>query len=120
MSGTTTRYAVPYMTSGDSVATIDEWTLAVAERIDLLAGESGTDTITPSAADATTTKRVNYARSYAALPAVPKAFVVINESVATTQEATVWTTAEDATGFTLNIRASTTGARSVKWTVRPS
>lgn len=116
MSGSTAKYAVPYMTGGDGADGIDDGFLALATRLDLLLGESGTQAITPSAADTTTSVRVNYGRSYAALaPLVPKVQAVVNEAVNTASEVTVWTSGEDATGFTLNIRSSGTAARATKW-----
>lgn len=116
MPGSTPKYAVPYSIGSDDVKTVDDTMKAQAERVDLLLGESGIDNIQPSAADTITSKRINYARSYAALaPLVPMPFVAIRESVTTAQQVVLWTSSEDATGFTVNIRANTTAARNIRW-----
>lgn len=120
MSLTTPKYGVPYSQGSDAAATIDNTMAAMAARLDLLIGESLDVSITPSAVDTTTTQRVNYSRSYAALaPLVPKPIVHVNETVGTTAAVNVWTTAEDATGFTLAIRSTSTAARTVRVVVRP-
>jgi hypothetical protein len=41
--------------------------------------------------------------------------VQLRESVTTSQVVNIWTTLEDATGFTVNIRANTTAARNYRW-----
>lgn len=89
------------------------------DRLDLLLGESDTVVIIPTGINATFSQRVNYARSYVALaPLVPTPFAVLNASVASVDTVYVWTSAADATGFTLNIRASSLTARNVKWFTR--
>ena len=118
MSSTTAKYAIPYSTGGDLASTIDDTMQALANKVDLLMGEYNDTTITPSAVDTTTSVRVNYSRSYATV-AVPKVIAVCNEARATAAVVNVWTSAEDATGFTLNIRSSTTAARLVRWFARP-
>jgi hypothetical protein len=116
MSGTTAKHGIPYMTAGDQAASIDEASLAMATRLDLLLGESGTVQMTPSAANTDTTVRVNYARSYADLaPIVPVVLVNLAESVASTQTTYVYADGFDATGFTLHIRSSVTTQRTVRW-----
>lgn len=119
MASTTSKYAIPKTDDFDNMS---GWPLRqrqAMDRIDLLLGESGTDDITPSAANTTTTKRVNYSRSYGALaPLVPSPFVVVNSSIASTDIVNVWSSAPDATGFTLNIRASSTTTRQVRWMCR--
>jgi hypothetical protein len=117
MPGSTTKYAIPYSDGGDAMGTVDDTMQSMAERIDLLMGETGTKNITPSAPDTDTSVRVDYARDYSAVGA-PFPMVQINESIATANQAVVWASAADATGFTLNIRASTTTIRSVRWTCR--
>lgn len=120
MPGQTSKHLLPYPIAADAVADGEDVITQLAQRLDLLLGETGTTTITPSAANTTTTKRVNYSRSYGALaPVVPRPFAVIDEGVGTTLEVNVWTSAEDASGFTLNIRASDTQNRAVKWLTRP-
>lgn len=113
----TAKYTIPYSAGSDAAASIDTTMQALAERVDFLLGEGGSESITPSAIDTTTTKRVNYSRTYA--PAVPRVLVTVNENRTTAQVVNVWTSGEDATGFTLNIRASSTGARVCRWEARP-
>lgn len=90
----------------------------LVDHLDYLLGENGETNIVPSAANTTTTKRINYSRDYSAI-GVPLAFVRVNETVASTSAVWVWTTGEDATGFTLNIRADGTASRAVRWFIRP-
>lgn len=117
MTSLTAKYSITKPAGTDLVRSGDDHIRLAMDRIDLLLGESGTVNITPSAANTDTALRVNYARSYATLaPLVPRALANINESInAAAAPTTVWTSAEDATGFTLNIRSATTGIRSVKW-----
>lgn len=117
MTTTTAKHGITKPAGTDLVRSGDDHIRLAMDRIDLLLGESGTVNITPSAANTDTTLRVNYSRTYAALaPAVPRAMAVIGESInAAASPTTVWTSGEDATGFTLNIRSATTGIRSVKW-----
>ena len=112
---------MPYPGGGDAAATLDTKIQELAERVDLLRGEQGTTSITPSAVDTNTSQRVDYARSYAALaPNVPRVTVTITEQRTMAQDFHAWASAEDHTGFTLNIRASSTGARSCRWVVNPT
>lgn len=119
MPSSTAKYGVPYPTGADPVADGDNTIQSLATRVDLLLGEVGTANITPSAVDTTTTLRVNYSRSYAALaPLVPQPIAVINEMVAVAGTVHLWTSAHDATGFTLNVRSSSVATRNVKWQTR--
>lgn len=118
MTSSTPKYAIPYSTGTDGLDTVDDTMKALAERVDLMIGEAGDTSITPSAADTNTSVRVNYSRSYAAA-GVPKVLCAVNESRAVATTVWVWSSAEDATGFTLNIRASSTATRSVRWVARP-
>lgn len=97
----------------------DDAIKALADQLELLLGEFGQDTITPSAVDTTTTKRVNYARSYAALaPLLPRTFVQIDAQTASGTTTHLWVSLEDSTGFTLNVRSSTTSLKQVRWHTR--
>lgn len=120
MSDLTSKYKLPYPLPGDAVATVDDTVEALAERLDMLLGETGSTTITPSAVDTQTGKRINYTRSYAALaPLVPSVQLTMGEGLSTSNVVQLWVTGEDATGFTLNIRSSTTTTRTIRWLSRP-
>lgn len=121
MSAQTPKYGLSYLTGTDALALIDEWTQVLAERVDLLFGETGDTSITPSAVDTATSLRVNYARSYAGTGGgnPPRVTAVVNEGRTMAQDFHTWVSGEDFTGFTLNIRATTTATRSVRWICRP-
>lgn len=119
MPSQTTLLQVPYATGTDAVNTVDTTMQALAERVDLLAGESGQETKTPSAANVDDTWRVNYARSYAALPRVPKVLVQLQQSIGTGTVVQIFADGEDATGFTLHLRASNTTPRPIRWVCIP-
>lgn len=118
MTGTTAKYAIPYATGTDPLGAVAARMQSLAERVDLLNGETGQLTIVPSAINTTTSVRVNYVRTYAALAAIPRAFVVNNAVVQSTDSVYLWVSLEDATGFTLNVRASSVTGRNVRWFCR--
>lgn len=116
MTTTTAKYGITKPAGTDLVRSGDDHIRAAMDRIDLLLGESGTKTITPSAINVDTSVRVDYARSYAALaPVVPQPMICLNESVPSTQTVNIWPSAPDATGFTLNIRSASTTSRNIRW-----
>jgi hypothetical protein len=118
MTATTSKYVIPYPTGTDDVRDGENAMQAIADRVDLLLGETGTDSITPSAANTTTTKRINYARSYAGLPLVPRAWVMPDAAINSTDAVFFWVSGEDATGFTLNVRSQSTTAKAIRWMCR--
>lgn len=120
MSTTTTRYAIPKPSADDAFADGDDIMRAMADRLDLLLGETGEVVITPTAVDTVQSVRVNYARSYAALaPMVPKVVgLFVNENRTVSGVVNLWSSGEDATGFTLNYRAATTATRAIRWNAR--
>ncbi len=118
MSSSTAKYGVPYSEGTDAAATVDTTMQALAERVDLMAGETGIAVITPSASNVDTTLRVNYARSYAALPAVPRVHTELRETIGTGTVVQLFADGEDATGFTLHIRSTNTTTRNVRWWCR--
>jgi hypothetical protein len=118
MTATTAKYLLPYPVGTDPVKDGENTIQALATLVDLLLGETGTDSITPSAANTTTTKRVNYARSYAALPSAPRAFLNFDAAINSTDAVFIWVSGEDATGFTLNIKSQSTTAKAVRWNCR--
>lgn len=120
MTSTTTRHLITRHDDVDPLSDIGLNLRTALNRIDLLAGEVGTNSITPSAVDTTTSKRINYARSYAALAAIPKAFVFTDAAAASSTTNNWWVTDEDSTGFTVNVRSTTTSLKQFRYMVRPA
>lgn len=118
MPGSTLNLLIPYMLATDDLASLDEFTLSLANRVEVLLRErqGGVDNITPSAANTDTTKRINFPHAYLATPRVIVGFreaLVPGSSV-------LWATAPDNTGFTLGIRSTNTANRSITWIAVPS
>lgn len=114
-----TFHDIPYPVAADPVADGENTIQALAERVDLMLGETGTLNVTGIAVDTIKSVRVDYARSYAALaPMVPKAFAFNDQNTASTTTCNVWTSGEDATGFTVNLRVGSTSNRVIKWLCR--
>lgn len=117
MPGATAKYGLPYPVSTDALSDGDDRIKALAERLDLLIGESGAQAIT-LAANTNNTVRVNYSRSYAAIaPLVPLAMATMNTT--NTNGCVYWTTGHDATGFTLGARCAVAATYTINWSVRP-
>lgn len=117
MSAQTAKWHMDYSEGSDGVDTIDETMQALAERLDLLHGETGLATITPSGADVATSLVVFYSRTY---PTVPRVFTEGPPAVyAIANQLNVWVTNELVDRFTLNIRSYNTTARDVRWWARP-
>lgn len=115
MSGATASpQLIPYMTDDDDLASLDEFTNQLATRVHALFRgiQGGSTTITPSAVNTQTTKRVNFPTSYLANPDV---VVCLGEGITTPGAITLWVTGIDTTGFTLGITSATTAARTVRW-----
>lgn len=121
MSTTTSFAAVPKPQSGDPVSDGDDIMRAMADRLDYLFGESGDDTITPSAANTKTTKVINFGRTYKTPPRVVvcpgKDGSVSNFS--STVTLTIWVDDVTTTGFTVAINASNTSSRDFTWIAKP-
>lgn len=119
MGGTTAQDAIPYMTATDALAGLDEFTLSLATRLQALENmrQGGEASITPSAANTATTKRITFPES---IPGggTPKVVVCLAEN-AGAGAVTLWVTGIDATGFTLGINSTNTTARAVKWMAIP-
>lgn len=126
MSASTPTNGVIYATGGDPIHTVNELMQAMAERVDLMAGETGTDTLQAAGAG-TVSKRINYARSYAtpqgptglqtAVP-LPRAWIQQETNHADT---ILTVSAEDRTGFTATLRTANAGTatRTFRWFARP-
>jgi hypothetical protein len=115
MAGTTTKHALPYPTGGDQVNAGDNKIQELAERVDVVVGEAGTDSITPSAANTTTSKRINYSRTY---PSVPVPFVTVGNTTQAPGTLSIWTGSADASGFTVFVQRTGTTAVPFNWMCR--
>lgn len=117
MPNTTPKWHIPYFLGGDPVETIDGTSQSIAQVLDLLIGETGLATITPSAVDTTTSLVVPYSRVY---PVVPRVFLsgpAMGFAIA--NQLNVWVSNEAVDQFQLNIRSYNTVARDVRWWARP-
>lgn len=122
MSATTTKFALIYATGGDVVKTVLKTTLkTLAERVDYMLGESGENSITPSAANTKTTKVINLSRTYTTPPRVVISFggdaAVISIAPG---GATMWVDDVSTTTFTVAIQSTGIGARPFTYIVRPA
>lgn len=119
MASTTTKYLIPRPDDIDPLADLASKVRAACDRIDLLLGETGTASINPSGANVYTTVRVDYARSYAGLaPLIPIPIVTLATTPSASTTVTLTAQNPDATGFTLGILSSNTGARNVRWSCK--
>jgi len=119
MSTTTSKYGLTKPEDIDPVVDVLGTQLrALADKLDLLFGEMGTITMTPVAADTTVSVRVNYARDYTSTGSVPQVWVQIDQNTPTAATLYTWITAKDYTGFTLNMRKSTTANQALRWFAR--
>ena len=116
MPGSTPRYGIPYSTGADGVHTIDQTMQALADRVDLLLGETGSDTITAAGAG-TVSKRITYARTYPADMPIPRATIQQSTNHA---DSIFIVDGEDRTGFTVTLRTSSAGTatRTFRWLAR--
>lgn len=116
MSSQTARWDLPYSEGTDGVDTIDETMQALAERLDVLQGETGNDTI-QAAGIGTVSKVINYARNYTGL-GNPRVTITRTSNH---DDTILWVTAAGATSFTINLRtlAAGTATRSFDWQARP-
>jgi hypothetical protein len=119
MPGTTTD-SIPYMLASEALATLDEYTLQLATRLQALEDmRQGREvTITPSAASTATTMRVNFDTPFTTA-GTPKVVACLAEPVPAPGAASIWVTAIDSDGFTLGIIATNTTARDVKYMAMP-
>lgn len=122
MPASSTFFAVPYAIATDAVQTVLAVVIkSLADRIDYLLGETGDDSITPSAANTKTTKAIAFAREYKTPPRVVLSPGKDNSisNFASTVTLTMWVDDVSATGFTVAINASNTSGRDFTWHARP-
>lgn len=131
MSSFTAKYAIPLLQSADPVASSPTVLAALANRVDLLLGETGIWQPTLVAATAAS-QAIVLARTYpgnaTAGGATPAGAVIITldgggvgAGVVLATWVTGWTgTATTVTGFTLNAISSTAGARRFHWRFLPA
>lgn len=116
MSSQTTLWDLPYSEGTDSVDTIDETMQALAERLDRLLGEEGSDTI-QAAGIGSVNKVIAYGRSYAT-HGIPRVTITRTSNH---DDTILWVTNQTNTGFTINLRtlAAGTAIRSFDWRAMP-
>lgn len=123
MSSQTSRFKVPYPTSGDAVASVDDIVKSMADHLDLILGEVGEVTVNHTSGS-TVSQRVNYTRDYSAAIALgltPKVVGLVPRAgtgASMTNWGNQWANGEDATGFTINVHVNTTGSRTLRYQVR--
>lgn len=126
MAAQTTKYKIDYAQLTDTVASLATTIQNLANRVDLLLGESGTYTAAMTAATVHN-QAITLARTYpgnvgAAVPGI----VIIEHASSIGGAATVfeyvdtWTgTASTITGFTIHALSSTTTSRTFHWRFIP-
>lgn len=116
MPGATTKYAVPYPSPGDAISDGDDRIKALAERVDLLLGEQGSQAVTVVTGGTAVDVVVAYARTYA--PLVP--VVMVTPLSSTTPGVLSWNVlTSSSTGFTLRVNRSSPGTATMAWSARP-
>jgi len=122
MANTTNPDSIPYVEAGDPVSNLDEHLFQLAARLQALVKNlrtvGGVASITPTATNTPTTKRVDFGVTFANADP-PVVTVCLAENASSTNVVNLWATAIDNTGFTLGINASNTAARTVTWTAVP-
>lgn len=116
MPDQTALWDIPYSLGSDSADTIDDTMQDLAERLDIMMGETGVKTMTPSAADTNTASVVMLSRTYPTNVAV---MLQINSGFGVTTVVDVYPSNELTDRFTLNIRSTSTVARDIRWWARP-
>lgn len=121
MSGLTTRFAIPYMTETDPMASVDDLSQDQAEWLDLLQGEHGDYAMSVFGPDGTNTYAINYARDYSVLPSGLAVRVTSLTMLGGGGNVYVqhWVTGETSTGFQLNYRSGVGTNRTIRWVARP-
>lgn len=128
MAGNTTKYVIPYVSMADAVASIATVMQNLANRVDLLLGESGQYNIASVAAATTHSQVITLARTYpGSNVGTPPGIVIVNlPGTATSALAwnfwiTAWAgSASTITGFQLNTSWSSAQTnRVVSWRYLP-
>lgn len=113
MPSSTAKYVIPYPVAADPVASEATAVQNLANRVDLLLGESGALTLSPAAATTLSTGVV-LGRTYPGNTGAAVPGIVMVELVSTAGSGTTWNwwittwtgTASTITGFTLNMQWS--------------
>ncbi len=120
MSTLTSRFKLKKPAATDPVAELDELLRETLDRIDYCYGESGDNTITPSAANTKTTKVIAFGRTYDTPPRVVVSLgrdaYVANISAGAVA---LWVDDVTTTDFTVGVNAGNTTAREFTWMARP-
>lgn len=115
MTTTTPKYALPYPDPNDPVANGDDTVKALAQRADLVLGESGSVGIT-IVANGTTGVPLVFSRNYGALALVVT--MTLRGAPSGFTWATPFVTGQSGAGFTANVRGAVAGLYTFDWTVR--
>lgn len=126
MSSFTAKYAIPVLGAGDPVSQAPTIMAALANRVDLLLGESA-NIAAACTAGVLFSQAVVLGRTYPgnALGATPGTVIItpLSNVGATAQVfyyVNAWTgTASSVTGFTVNVMSSTTTTRQFQWRFLP-
>jgi len=126
MSSATAKYALPYAVAGDAVNQEPVTMKALADRLDLMLGESGV-WVPTLVANTPITLAITLARTYPGNATTqPSGIVVVNSgnTVGASQTFSSWVlgwtgTATTITGFTLGVQSTQAGARNIVWRFLP-
>jgi hypothetical protein len=126
VSASTAKYGLPYSIGADAVSTVDDTMQALANRLDLLLGESGVWAPNLVANTAQTTA-ITLSRTYPGNSGgSPPGIVIVNtsNSVASGVNVQTWVgtwvgTGTTITGFTLGAISSAAGVRNFQWRFIP-
>lgn len=120
MSTTTAFAAVPQPAAGDAFADGDDIMRAMAARLDYLFGESGEDTIQPTAANTKFTKVINFGRTYKTPPRVVVGLGGDNYNAGIgAGVVTLYVDDVTTTTVTIAILSTSTASRQLTWIAKP-
>lgn len=121
MTTTTARFGIIKPAGTDPVKSGDDHIRAAMDRIDYMLGESGDNTITPSAANTKTTKVIAFSRQY---KTPPRVLVCLGRDAAVVNigagVVSLWVDDVTVDNFTVAINRTTTAVTDLTWTARPN
>lgn len=121
MTALTDLYDFLKPTGSDPVADGDDTIRTALDRIDYMLGETGDNTITPSAANTKTTKVINFARTY---KTPPRCMVSLGRDAfvgnVTAGALSIWVDDVSTTQITIAVNRQTTSVTEFTWTARPN
>lgn len=120
MPSDTTFYAIAKPDDIDPLADIGLTLREAIDRIDYMLGESGEDSILPSAANTKTTKTISFGRTYSTPPRVLLSLGGDNNNVNMSPGIlTLWVDDVTASGFTVAIQRTSAVAAAFTWQAKP-